>query len=102
MTTKRLEANDRKQSILNAALKLSETTGYMHITREAIALEADCSPGLVSRYLGTMANMRRDVMRAAVKQRNLAVVAQGLAARDPHARRAPDDLKAAAVDTLTH
>lgn len=96
----RLKPTDRKEQILAAALTLAETQGYSHVTRDGIAAEAQCAPGLVNAYFGTMINLRRDIMRAAVRERRLVVVAQGLAARDPHARKAPDDLKQAALDSI--
>ena len=82
---------------MTAALAVAERDGYMRMTRDAIAAEADCSPGLVSAYLGTMPAMRRAIMRAAVTRKVLPVVAQGLAMRDKHAMGAPEGVRAAAA-----
>jgi len=82
---------------MTAALAVAERDGYMRMTRDAIAAEADCSPGLVSAYLGTMPAMRRAIMRAAVTRKVLPVVAQGLAMRDKHAMDAPEAVRAAAA-----
>lgn len=92
---------DRKQQILDAAVKLAETKGYSHVTRDNIAACAECAPALISNYFGTMISLRRDIMRAAIRMRSLPVIAQGLAARDPHAQKAPDELKQAALDSIT-
>jgi AcrR family transcriptional regulator len=88
---------DAKKHILTAALRLATAKGYLRITRDEIATTAACATGLVSYHFGTMTCLRRDVMRAAVRERNLPVLAQGLVAGDPHARRAPDEMKCAAL-----
>ena len=95
-----MKQDQRREAIITAALAVATREGYMRMTREQIAAEADCSPGLVSSYLGTMPAMRRAVMRAAVSRKVLAVVAQGLAMRDEHALKAPEGLRAAAVRGL--
>jgi len=103
MTKKRLLPDDRKLEILNAAIKVAgRPGGWSKLTRAAVAKEAGCAEGLVSKYFGTMIAFRRSIMRAAIQARNLAVVAQGLAAGDTNAQKAPPELKAAAVETLTH
>lgn len=99
--SKRLKPDDRKQQILDATIKVAgRPGGWAKLTRDAVAKEADCAEGLVSRYFGTMVAFRRTIMRAAIASKNLAIVAQGLAAGDPNAQKAPPELKAAAVKTL--
>ena len=110
MTNTRLRPTDRKQQILDAAIKVaSRPNGWAKLTRDAIAKEADCSEGLPSKYFGTMVNFRRTVMRAAIQYAGhgsvpvamyLSVIAQGLAAGDKHARKAEPELKARALQTL--
>ncbi len=95
-----MKSDDRREAIMTAALTVATKVGYMTMTRDQIAAEADCSPGLVSAYLGTMPAMRRAVMRAAVARKVLPVVAQGLAMRDKHAMGAPEGVRAAAVRGL--
>lgn len=90
----------RKEAILESALAMAAAHGYHQMTRQQIAAHAQVSPALVSHYLGTMEAMRRDVMRHAVKVKNLAVIAQGLALKDRHALRAPSDLQHAAGASL--
>lgn len=97
---KRLPPNERRDAILAAAVDLSRRDGYNQITRDAIAEHAGVSMGLVTRYFGTMNKMRRAIIRAAISDEVLEVIAQGLAARDEHARKAPDDLKRKALATL--
>jgi len=82
------------ETILTAALNVAEVKGYARMTRDCIAAAAGVSAGLVSLRLGTMVELRRAVMRAAVKRRNVSVVAQGLAVGDVHAQRADAALRA--------
>ena len=99
--SKRLKPDDRKQEILDAAIKVAARPGgWAKLTRDAVAKEAECAEGLVSRYFGTMVAFRRAIMRAAIVGERLPVIAQGLAAGDKCAQKAPQELKAAAVKTL--
>lgn len=96
----RLSPDTRKTQILDAALHLAESVGYTHVTREAVAKAAECAPALVSAHFGTMSSFRRDIMRAAIRERKLRIIAQGLAIADPHARKAPDELKQEALSAI--
>ena len=101
MTKKRLLPDDRKLEILNAAMKVAgRPGGWAKLTRAAVAECAGCSEGLISKYFGTMISFKRAIMRAAIQDSNLSVVAQGLAAGDKCAQKAPSELKAAALNTL--
>lgn len=101
MTKKRLLPDDRKYEILTAAMIVAgEPGGWSKLTRDAVAREAKCADGLVSKYFGTMISFRRSIMRAAIVAENLAVIAQGLAAGDKCAQKADPELKARALNTL--
>lgn len=98
----RLAPSDRKATILEAALVCAGTAPYNTITREAIGLQAGCAPGTVSHYFSTMTKLRRAVMREAVSRGIVAIVADGLAQRDPQAAKAaPETLKAARAALAT-
>lgn len=97
----RLKPDDRKLQILKAALVVtSEPGGWAGLTRKAVADQAGCAEALVSKYFGTMTDFRRTIMRAAIHHKILAIVAQGLAAGDTHAKKADNDLKTKALETL--
>lgn len=98
--TAKLKPNDRRAQILEIALKLAALNGYQQVTRDAVGQAIGIAPSLISHLFGTMPDFRRDIMRAAVRGRNLAVVAQGLAAGDAHARKAPQDLIDQALASL--
>lgn len=92
----------RKNQILNAAIGLAKKQGYYAITRDEVADAAGVSRGLVSRYFGRMDKLKSAVMRAAVEQGVLEIVAQGLANGSPHAKKGPAELKARAVRLLSN
>jgi AcrR family transcriptional regulator len=89
----RIEPKAREQMLLDAAIRLAKRVGLARITRDGIALEAGVATGLVSYSLGNMVSVRRAVMIEAIRGRHVELVAQGLAAGDPLARKAPPDLR---------
>ena len=96
-----MNKNDPKQKILDAAVEISRTKGYNRITRNEVAEQAGGIAGSSVHYhFKTMTKLRRDIMRAAVRNEVIEVVAQGLALRDPHALKAPLELRGQAVDFM--
>ncbi len=98
--TPRLTPALRRQHILDAAVMLASSGNYLKITRQGIAQTAGIAPTLISHHFGTMIQLRRALMRYAVQNRHLPVIAQGLAARDDQAQKASAELQAAALGTL--
>lgn len=90
----------RYGEMLDAALKLAEQYNYRELSRDRVAEAVGCSPALVSLYFGRMDTLRDDVMRAAVERGVPAVIAQGLAARDPIAQGAESGAKIRALEGL--
>lgn len=97
----RLKPEDRKAAILDAAIAEAEAVGYRSFTREGVTNRAQCSPGLLNTYFGTMKQLKRAVMRAAVDREVIPIVAAGLAEQDPQALKASKALRARAVAHLT-
>lgn len=96
--SRRLTPTDRRKQILNAAVELAQRDGYLSISQNRVAQEASVSPGLVYHYFpGTL---KQAVMKEAIAEGHLSILAEGLAARDPVALRAPTSLRAAAIATL--
>ncbi len=54
--------------------------------------------GLVSKYFGTMKQLKREIIRAAIKQEIPEIIAQGLANGDKRAAKAPQQLKERAIE----
>lgn len=86
--------------LLDAALTEARRVGYQQITRAGLAAAAGVSPALISRDFGTMDELRRVIMKEAVRAGDLKIVAQGLAAKDRVATRAPVEIKKRAAETL--
>lgn len=89
-----------KDDLLDAALKVARKVGYKRMTREEIAECAGCSSGQVSHLLGTMVQLRRTVLRAALYREDLPILAQALIAKDPHVRAIAPALKRAALESV--
>lgn len=96
----RMAPDERREQILQCALEEARKRGYRHVDRGHISDQLGIARGLVNRYFGTMPQFRRALMCYAVAQGCAEVVAQGLAEKDPHAQKAPDELKRAAIATL--
>lgn len=96
----KLEARARIAQILAAALELAPTRGYSRLTRDDIAGRAKVPPSLITYHFGTMPELRRQIMREAVRVQCLPVIAQGLACRDRHALKASPEVRTLALDSL--
>lgn len=93
----KLEPTVRRSSILSAAVVNASRLGYLNITGSTVAEEAGVSRGLVTHYFFSMRELRRAVMAEAVRLRLLPLVREGIAARDPIAMRAPEDIRREAL-----
>lgn len=93
MTHTRLDPKRRTDELLAVALRLAAANGWRTLTHADVAQAAGVSPGLVVARLGTKTSMLRDVMRAAVREGVVAVVAEGLAVSDKQAMRADEQLR---------
>ena len=101
MTTKRqspLAPIDRRALILKAAGKLALNHRYDTLTRARIAKAAGVACGTVSHACGPMRAVRDAILRQAIADGSIKIIADGLAARDPIIRsEASDDLKKQAL-----
>lgn len=100
MKQTRLKPEARKTDLLAAALTLAEQLGYQHITRKQIAEAAGVSGPIIHHYFGTMGGLREELMRYAVEQENLTVIAQGLTGSNPAALAAPEALRRQALESV--
>lgn len=92
----------RKDHILNVAVRMAMDHGYTKITRANVAEGAGVSVGLVTRYFGTMCQLKTAIMRRAVKKGLVTIIAQGLANGDDHAKKAPQELRSEAATLLAN
>lgn len=96
----RQKAEVRKEAIIEEALRLSADTHYAQVQRKDIAAGLGVSPQALTHHFGTMNQLKRAVMRAAVAQENLQVIAQGIVSQDEHAKKAPEALQQRALDSF--
>ncbi len=89
----RLKPAERKKQILEAAVNVAKDYGYSRLTRELIAERAIVAPGLVNKYFNTMNNLRRAVMRYAIKNEILIIILDGLSVRDLQAMKINAELR---------
>ena len=100
VTKKRVPPAVRRDYVLAVALEMASEDNYRRITRDAIARRAGMAMGSVTRCFGTMAQLRRGLMRAAINAECIEVIAQGIADRDEQALKASPALIARARDLL--
>jgi AcrR family transcriptional regulator len=99
---KRMTPTDRKASVLEAAIVAAQKHTFAGLRLSHIAEQDECSNATVIQYFKTMTQMRRAVMRAAIKRRLLPLIAQGVAIGDPTASKADTELKKAALASMAN
>lgn len=99
-TRTRMTPDKRSAEILEAAVKLAKRIGFRRLTRDGVAEAAKVSTGLVSTHFGGIEGLRDAVMRVAVRDEVLAIVADGIANGNRIARRAPASLRQRALQSL--
>lgn len=97
---RRFKPEIRKEAIIEVALTLAEQTHYRELTRDQIGQPIGITGPAIMYHFGTMQQLRRDIMRAAVKQERLRVIAQGLSCGDVHALKASGELQYRAVAAI--
>jgi AcrR family transcriptional regulator len=90
----------RKEKILKAAVKLSIKLGYKNITRDRVAELADVSSALVGNYFPRMADLKNAVMRTAIQQEIVEIIAQGLTLKDPRVLKISKTLRGRIMEFL--
>lgn len=94
---KRYKPEVRKALVITAALALAEQGHFLKLTRDSIARAAGVTGSAIQYHFKTMEQLRGDVMRAAIKQERLVVIAQGLTCGDGRAVRVSPELRARAL-----
>ena len=84
---------DRKTEILRGGLKAAEERGYTRVTKDDVAFYTEGSASLIQYYFKTMKELRDGIIRQAIADKNLMVLAQALGSLDEVALQAPARLK---------
>jgi len=90
-------ARSKKYDLLCIALKLARKHGYREVTREMIANSAGSAEGTVSFQLGTMKQMRRVIVRHAIRTNDNKIIAQAILAGDPLVKNLSDSKRRTAL-----
>jgi AcrR family transcriptional regulator len=97
---KHLPGPERAEKILAAAVTFATRKGFHAVTRKSVAREAGVSAGLVSTYFGGMDKLRTEIMRAAVRDEILPIIAAGIMSGHRVAKAAPAPLRQRAANSL--
>lgn len=92
----------RKDQILNIAINLASIIGCHRITRNEVAVKAGVSIGLVNNYFGTMKQLKRSIMRAAVKRKIPEIIAFGIIDNNIYAKKAKGELRRLALELINN
>lgn len=100
MTNTYMKTQHRRDQILVAALEMASNDHYLTITRDKIANDVGTATGNINRVFGTMSGLRVELVKYAIDQKCLAVIAQAIAAGDAAVKGLSIDLKRQALADL--
>lgn len=90
----------KQNEILEAAVVVALERGLRHTTRDHVAAQAGVSSALINRYWGTHGALMDKVVSEAIHREHLALIAQALLEKHPHALAAPRALRQRAALTI--
>lgn len=93
--------DERNRRVIEAACVIAVVGGLRNVTRKAVAEVAEVSLGSVNLAVGDVTGLHNAVVREAISRPLLSVLAEALVMGHPFARDAPDELKAAALNTVS-
>lgn len=102
MRSVRLKKEIRQGHILQVMAHLAHEGSYKQITQGEIARGANISRGSITYHFYDMDNLRRELMKFAIRTGDLKVLGQGIALGDPIALAAPESAKANALALLSN
>ena len=100
MKRTRMEPAERRKLVLDAALDLAESGNYLTMTRNEVGEAAGISGSHIHHLFGSTGGLRNAVLAEAIERDRLAVVAQGIIAKDPIATTAAIGLRKRALNYL--
>ena len=101
MSYTKIAAAKRKEQIILIAVQLAaKSTDYTKITRHDIASVGNFSVNLITHYF-TMAKLQREIIRRALREEIVEILAQGLVRRDKRVMKMPEPLKSKVATYLT-
>ncbi len=97
----RMQPKERAESIIKASIEMAIKDGYRQLKRDAVAEAAGVAYSMVNYVFSDIRTLQDEVLRYAIENDIIAIVAQGLVNNDPIAKGAPEAVKARAVESLT-
>jgi len=95
-----MDPKKRKDQLIRAGLQVAEQSHYTTLESKRVARLCGVSYATLFRYFPSMDRYRKAVLRRAIKDANLTIVAQAMAQLDPMVRKAPPYLLNSAVERL--
>lgn len=90
----------KREAIAHAIELAHELGGYTRVTRELLSKKSGMSEGQISNIFGTMIQMRRAIVSAAIAKNDLIIIAQGIVAGESKAVSLPTELKRQALESI--
>src|SRR5690348_13521835 len=87
---RKLTQAQRKQEILDAAIKIAEKNGYLSLKREIVAEVSGASSACVSWYFNPIKKLIHAVLEEALAQENLSILIQAVSNGDKKTIKALD------------
>ena len=95
-----LRKKQRQAQILSQATRMARDGKLYVVTAEEVAEEVGCSRPTIMHYFKSMQGLRDAVVKAAITDDNLNIIAQAIAANDPLMEKINESLRQRAVLTL--
>jgi len=89
-----------KERILDVAYSMALSDGFSCLKRDDIAAKAGVALGTINHHFQTVAALRNEVMKRAVEAEDLKLIAEGIAAGEPAAQAASQELRLKALTSL--
>lgn len=89
----RMDPNERKQQILDAAIMMATCGPWHHLTRPRLAKRLGIADSLIAHHFGSMENLKDEVMFCGCRDCNMRIIMHGLSIKHPIALGLPDSLK---------
>lgn len=97
-TFSRMTSDERRNAVLQTAVKLAEKPGGLgSLQRAHVATKLGCSASLINHHFSNMAGLRLAVVKQGVEDRNLSIIGQAMAAGYKNVRKLDADLKKRAI-----
>lgn len=96
----RLNPDKRYKQLLKSAVSVAETSGFNDMTHQAVAVHAGVCKATVFKYFQTIFKLREEVMKVAITEELLPIIAAGVVARNETALSASDNLKEKALASV--